>query len=231
MIDSPFEDRPTRSALKGGCLLLLAVGVVALGVFVMMGRRVERQVKRQALDPAVQLARAQELFGVDRLPAGFQVRLVAKVPLLGRVGALELPAVGDEFLVERAREMLLALRSDESLEVGAEDQALVRLLAVRGLSLEHERVVDAHGWSLGASRIEQRALRATLRWKPDGGRAVLASIAEFTCRPADERRRVMLWIVTDPAPGRELEPLDGQGTPADRTAVEQMFSRFDPCRE
>lgn len=232
MIESPFEARNSRSALKTGCLLLLVTGGVILGIFLLLGRRVEREVKRQALDPAYRFDRARQWLGVERLPPGFDVRMVVDAPLLGQVGAFEMPADGDEFLVERAREILLLLLADRasSTETGTEDRALRRLLDLRGLSLEHQRLIDRHEWSAGSARVEQRLLRATLRWKPDGGRAVLASIAEFSCRGQAERRRLMLWIVTDPAPERELEPLDVQGTPADRRAAEQFYSQFDLCR-
>jgi len=215
-------DSGSRSPLglaAKGCLALLVGSGVVLVAFVFVGQRVARDVREQAADPALRLARVRELLRTDDLPDGFSPALGVRVPLLGRVVVLEREP--------RSQGVCLVLRGRSAPSVEWDDE-MDRLLAVGGLALEPGASVSDGELPFDGSTLVYRVLRARLT--PGTGEAtpVLAALVHERCPLSRDSLRGV-WIEPDPLAAGPV-PRDGlSGTPADPQAVLRLFGSFRPC--
>jgi len=213
-----------------GCVALLVAAAVAFIAFLFVGQRAARGVRAQTLDPALRLARVQELLGARDLPDGYAPALGLSVPLLGQVAVLESPPVGVGPGAEIGRHKfffyLARSRSDRS---DAWSDGFDRLLDLRGLDFQPGEVVAQGRLGVGSAVLVFRTERARMRARPRGEWPVLAALVEIDCRDATETERIGAWIEPDPAPGLPLEEVDLSGTPADPAAIRDFMSFFRLC--
>jgi len=211
--------RSPLSVAGTGCLALLAGSTLVLMAFVFVGQRVARDVRAQAADPALRLARVRELLRTDELPDGFSPALGVGVPLLGRVIVLERDP--------RADGVCLALRGRSTPSVEWDDE-MDRLLAVRGLELEPGAQVSGGELSLDGSTLVYSVIRARLTRGSGTAAPVLAALVHERCSASRDTLRGV-WIEPDPLAAGPV-PEDGlSGTPADPEAVSRLFGAFRTC--
>jgi hypothetical protein len=213
-----------------GCAALLVAAAVAFVAFLFVGQRAARGVREQTIDPALRLARVQELLHATELPDGYAPALGLSVPLLGQVVVLESAPVdvGPDTEVGHRKFFFYLVRS-ESDRSEAWSDGLDRLLDLRGLDLRAGETIAQGRLSADSASVTFRTERARMSARPRGEWPVLAALVEIDCPAATETERIGAWIEPDPAPDLPSEEVDLSGTPADPDAIRDFLSFFRLC--
>jgi hypothetical protein len=213
-----------------GCAVLLVAAAVTFVAFLFVGQRVARSVRAQTNDPALRLARVQDLLRASDLPDGYAPALGLSVPLLGKVAILESPSasVGPTAELERRKFFFYLVRgkSDRSDMWG---DAFDRLLDLRGLDFQPGETVAQGRFTAGLMALAFRTERALMQSRPRGEWPVLAALVEIDCPGVADTQQVGVWIEPDPAPDLAVEEVDLSGTPADPEAIRHFLSYFRLC--
>lgn len=213
-----------------GCAALLVAAAVTFMAFLFVGQRVARSVRAQTSDPALRLARVQELLHATDLPDGYAPALGLSVPFLGEVAILESPSAGVGPAAELERRKfffyLVRSKSDRSDMWG---DAFDRMLDLRGLDFQPGETVAQGRFTAGLMAIAFRTERARMQPRPRGEWPVLAALVEIDCPGVTDPQQVGAWIEPDPAPDLPVEDVDLSGTPADPEAIRHFLSYFRLC--
>lgn len=230
------EGRSALQLVLLGCLgmAMVLVAVVAVGGYwvYQWGQGLEAEMK----DPEARHERALEILGAETLPDGYHPFLGMEAPFFGSTAILSdrKPAFdeGDESLGDRAFIYV------ETVGWGLDEAALrgyfegetsdPEVLADNGIEVDVGQVLDRGVIPGSDSTVWYLTQRGDIGARQYEGGGIGAVIL-VDC-PDDERRRLGIWFVPDPAPEAPVEELDLAGTPADPDAIEAFMGHFSPCR-
>jgi len=230
------EGRSALTYVLLGCLgmLLVMVAVVAVGGYwvYQWGQRMEAEMT----DPRARREATLEILGAESLPDGYHAFMGMEAPFFGSTAILSdrEPAFeeGNGDMGDRAFIYL------EMVGWGQDEAALRRyfegetgdpaVLEESGVNVDIDEAIDR-----GVIRrddgdlwyMTQRGDVAAEQFEGGGIGAVIL----VDC-PDDERRRIGLWFVPDPAPETPVEELDLEGTPGDPEAIQDFMGHFSLCR-
>lgn len=213
-----------------GCAALLVAAAVAFVAFLFVGQRAARGVREQTIDPALRLARVQELLHATELPDGYAPAMGLTVPLLGQVVVLESAPVdvGPDTEVGHRKFFFYLVRSQSDRSDTWSD-GFDRLLDLRGLDFQPGETVAQGTLGASSATVVFRTERARIKARPRGEWPILAALVEIDCPAATETERFGAWIEPDPAPDLPLKEVDLSGTPADPDAIRDFLSFFRLC--
>lgn len=231
------EGRSAWSWVLFGCLgvIVLLVAVLAVGGYwvYQWGQRMEAEIT----DPRARRDRTLEILGAESLPEGYHAFMGMEAPFFGSTAILsdEEPSFeqgGDADLGDRGFIYI------ETVGWGQDEAALRRyfegetddpaVLEESGVNLDVDEVIDRGVLEGAGGTLWYMTQRGDIDASQYEGGGIGAVIL-VDC-PDDQRRRLGIWFMPDPAPDAPVEELALEGTPGDPDAIEAFMSHFSLCR-
>lgn len=223
----------------GGCLLLVVLTIGAVVGAGWLGVNRFQGYVEDMEDPERRSQRVAEKLGAESLPEGYHGLFFFSIPFVLEIVA----ATDDEQLATRGgdfeaseirgdnRFVFIRFRFEPDGDVRAELGGVSydskdgsTHIQTDELDLESEETLGEGEFELGEQLLRYRAHRGTLEGDP----GIYASVA-IDC-PGEKNRRAALWFSSlSEAQLAGEEPVEIDGTPADRQALEAFFGHFDVC--
>ena len=218
-----------------GCLGLVAVIVVVIGVLAFVGVRTARNIAADNEDPERRGQRALEILGADEAPGGYHAVAVVSVPFVIDMAILsDLPAGAEPWaggFGERGFYYVQALWGGDDLRAFFDGETSeAQTLREMGLELDLEEHLERGDLDRQDVAARWATFRGSTMFGPGEQIGELVTLIEFDC-PGDERMRMGIWFGPAMETGDADETQDGDATDSvpGSAAIAAFLEPIHPC--
>ena len=218
-----------------GCLGLVAVIVVVIGVLTFVGVRTARNIAADNEDPERRGQRALEILGADEVPGGYHAVAVVSVPFVIDMAILsDLPSGAEPWageFGERGFYYVQALWGGDDLRAFFDGETSeAQTLLDMGLELDLEENLERGGLDRRDVAARWATFRGSTMFGPGEEIGELVTLIEFDC-PGDERMRMGIWFGPAGETGGAGETQERQATDSipGSDAIAAFLEPIRPC--
>jgi hypothetical protein len=213
-----------------GCLVVMVIGVAAVGTIAFYGYRKAKQFGEELKDPVAREAKVKAVLHADTLPPGYFAVMSISVPFVMDMAMLSDKAPGEDGQLRSMGErgfiyvsVMSQGRDQQELrdffEGKTNDESVLRR---NNINVNTKEILKRGSIEQRGRRMLYIAQRGDISMSGHHSGEGLASQILVQCG-TDSRMRLGIWFGPDPG-GDDLA-----GTPADEAAIGQFMSHFKPC--
>ena len=242
-VPSPSQSSPRRTYLGCGCGVLIGLVLLGYAGMTWMSYKAGDEFRTALRDPEARAEKTRQVLPYRDLPPGYYPWGSLSVPFLLQTAMLgsreptaqdaetrnREPEIGERgFLYVNSRTPFFSSK-DASGALTSSGEGKSSTLKTANIEIQTSAVLGKGRVEAGGQEVDYTVHRGTVT-TGETGRPALAAMLRVDC-PQDDRLRMGLWFVPDPAPDRKPEGAAFAGTPADPEAIREIAGYFRFCPE
>jgi hypothetical protein len=237
------RDTPRRTALGCGCGVLIGLVLLTFAGMTRMSYRAGDEFRTALLDPEARAEKTREVLPYRDLPAGYHPWGSLSVPVLLQTAMLgsreptvqdsqagdQEPEIGERGFIYVNTRTPFFQAGDAQGALTDQESGGASTLKTANIEVRTSEVLREGTVEVGGRELAYTVHRGTVTTGKTG-RPALAAMIRVDC-PQDDRLRMGLWFIPDPAPREKPEGAAFAGTPADPEAIRAFAGHFRFCPE